>query len=715
MRGIYKEKLLQLLFNPFVIAFPFALITIVLIPMNTERYSFERVSYGTADKIGRNTIQYYHDLDMDGVDEIISLFENDVGQCAVKIIQNQENPIGQWNFNGRLPYGNHFISYIDYTGDNILDVFLLYERTDSVFIGGVDIKHEPKPIVTDLYIDRVERVDDKLHYGVFLKKYDLSNDGVEELIVGINAGYSELPRKLYAWDFASDTIYISPEVGFKSVCLLFDDMDGDGFVEVIPGTISYENIEEGLGVPYSDYNRWFVVFDHALNFKYGPVDMGAGQGNVKTYLSKQDAQTVLYVVDANYEIKDTYQYFIFDKETDTLKPADPFYKPAECFPFDMQDTYNYIVSYDHKSGRVIILDASHNMRLVADGMLNANMSYTGLKELPGYDFPVLSFTEHQKTFEMLYLVDLYSLNTIISYPYNEGSKIEHYSIYTNTEGQRLVVLQVDEHIESMAFTSDRFYLLRLIAVYSGIYGFYIVLFWLILRIQNQILKKYYQREQLIAELKLKTIRNQLDPHFTFNAVNAIASAIIKEDKENAYKFFSKFSSLLRSTTLYSDQMTRNLKDEIKITMQYLDIELFRYRDKFSYEIHVDDEVNVNQEVPRMIVQAFAESAVTNGLMHRKQDGKLEIEIRQKGKMLEMIFEDNGVGIEECKRLNKKKAFKSAVIMDEFIRIFNDLYHTKVSYQMRDVAAAGPFPGTRTTVSLPSNHFYNVGLGDPHNT
>ncbi len=50
-------------------------------------------------------------------------------------------------------------------------------------------------------------------------------------------------------------------------------------------------------------------------------------------------------------------------------------------------------------------------------------------------------------------------------------------------------------------------------------------------------------QRQISELQLKTIRSQMDPHFTFNALNTISSVIYKEDKEKAYRYFTKFSRL----------------------------------------------------------------------------------------------------------------------------------------------------------------------------
>jgi LytS/YehU family sensor histidine kinase len=218
--------------------------------------------------------------------------------------------------------------------------------------------------------------------------------------------------------------------------------------------------------------------------------------------------------------------------------------------------------------------------------------------------------------------------------------------------------------------------------------------------QKRYLKRRYQRERLLAELKLKSIRNQLDPHFTFNAVNAIASAIFKEDKHSAYNYFSKFSKLVRSTMLYSDRMTRLLDDELDFTLKYLEIEKFRFREKFEFEIKVDDDVNLNMEVPRMIVQAYVESAINNGLMHRTTNGLLLVKVYSSDRHLTIEIDDNGVGIEKSKELNKEKAFKSVKIMEEFIAVFNEFNKAKITCEMNDLFEDGKVLGTRVFIKIP---------------
>jgi hypothetical protein len=566
-------------------------------------------------------------------------------------------------------------------------------------------------LVEDIFLDKISRVNDTLDYFAVFENYDLNADGRDELIMIVNAGYSEQPRRIYAWDFSSGVLYKSPVVGFKHSYIEFFDIDNDGFPEIIPCTVSYENIEKSQGIPFNDYERWFVVYDHELNFKSAPINLGHGAGSVGVYNLKQDGQHKLLIRDRANEHADSISYYHFDLHTGKLIPTgDIFNLGTLSFQKLKIDNRLYFLSYESNSGRIAIRDPADLSINIREKYIVPGMSYCKPVRLKAYNDLLVVFLDIQAENNILRFYSANNFEEVANFSFSPNREFHHLSVYQDPHGKELIAIQVGEYIASLEFKSDPYYFIKLTAIYIFIYTIYVLLIWLILRLQDQILKKNYQREQLIAELKLKTIRNQLDPHFTFNAINAIASAIFKEEKEKAYSYFSLFSKLLRATTLYSDRMTRMLKDEIEYTMQYLDIELFRFREKFEYNIDVGDEVNVSQHVPRMIIQTFAESAVTNGLMHRKDNGKLNITIRQSDKFLEIIFDDNGVGVEESKRLNKQKAFKSIKIFDEFIRIFNDLNNTTIKYEMKDISTDIKYPGTRVIVVLPANYRYK-GITD----
>jgi PAS domain S-box-containing protein len=215
-----------------------------------------------------------------------------------------------------------------------------------------------------------------------------------------------------------------------------------------------------------------------------------------------------------------------------------------------------------------------------------------------------------------------------------------------------------------------------------------------------------EKEAELTGLKLKSIRNQLDPHFTFNAFNAIASYFLKENDTLSYKNFARFSKLLRGSMIYSDKIYRSIGEEIEMTAHYLEIEKFRFRDKFDYSIHYDNSLNLLLPVPRMIIQAYAETAIAISLMHRTEKGLLSIEIKWHKNYLAIIITDNGIGMNKAMKFNQNAHSESLKLMNEFISVINSMSISKVVVNINDLQQNSEITGTKVDIKIPSDVNYD---------
>jgi len=211
-----------------------------------------------------------------------------------------------------------------------------------------------------------------------------------------------------------------------------------------------------------------------------------------------------------------------------------------------------------------------------------------------------------------------------------------------------------------------------------------------------------ETEKQISELQLKTIRSQMNPHFTFNALNSISSVIYKEDKEKAYRYFTKFSKLVRSSLEVSDKITRTLDEEIDFTKNYLDLEKIRFRDhQFEYSIDIHDDVNMELVIPKMIIHNYAENAVKHGLKHKEDNRKLKIKIFSQNHLLNILIEDNGVGRQQAKVLNEFSTGKGLQIMNNIYDLYFKLYKIRIEQKIEDLSDdSGNAKGTRVVLKIP---------------
>ncbi|HJW27812.1 MAG TPA: histidine kinase, partial [Saprospiraceae bacterium] len=103
-----------------------------------------------------------------------------------------------------------------------------------------------------------------------------------------------------------------------------------------------------------------------------------------------------------------------------------------------------------------------------------------------------------------------------------------------------------------------------------------------------------QNKQKATESRLQSLRLQMNPHFLFNALNSIQQMILANEEMVATRYLSRFSKLLRSILVHSDQEMISLKEELEILKLYVELESVRFKEAFSYEIICDEEIDVDE-------------------------------------------------------------------------------------------------------------------------
>ncbi|MEP7165562.1 MAG: histidine kinase [Ferruginibacter sp.] len=158
-------------------------------------------------------------------------------------------------------------------------------------------------------------------------------------------------------------------------------------------------------------------------------------------------------------------------------------------------------------------------------------------------------------------------------------------------------------------------------------------------------------KQKVAESRLQSLRLQMNPHFLFNALNSIQQMILANEEMIATRYLSRFSKLLRSILVHSDKEMISLREEIEILNLYVELESVRFRDKFSYRIICDNNVEADEiSIPTLLVQPFVENAIWHGLMHKEGSKELLLEFTEKDNFVKCIVQDNGIGRNKANEL-----------------------------------------------------------------
>jgi LytS/YehU family sensor histidine kinase len=100
------------------------------------------------------------------------------------------------------------------------------------------------------------------------------------------------------------------------------------------------------------------------------------------------------------------------------------------------------------------------------------------------------------------------------------------------------------------------------------------------------------------ELRLESLRSQMNPHFVFNALNSVNYFISNNDKFSANSFIADFSRLIRATLNNLSQDFIPFEQEIESIRDYLRLEHLRFSDKFNYELNIEIELRADFRFPR---------------------------------------------------------------------------------------------------------------------
>ena len=160
------------------------------------------------------------------------------------------------------------------------------------------------------------------------------------------------------------------------------------------------------------------------------------------------------------------------------------------------------------------------------------------------------------------------------------------------------------------------------------------------------------RSQLsIDQLNQKLLKSQLNPHFLFNALNAIQQQILVEnDKTKAADYLARFSQMTRQILETNRLELVTLEEEIMLLENYVELQKLRSSNTITVTINVDDELEIDRiKIPPMLTQPLVENAFEHGLLPKKAEGNLIIKFNASEHQLIIQIMDDGDGINSQKK------------------------------------------------------------------
>ena len=151
-----------------------------------------------------------------------------------------------------------------------------------------------------------------------------------------------------------------------------------------------------------------------------------------------------------------------------------------------------------------------------------------------------------------------------------------------------------------------------------------------------------QLETSLVHARLDALRTQLQPHFLFNALNAL-SALIHEDPDAADDMVMRISDILRQLLQNVDRHYVTLEEELNFARKYIEVMQIRMGDRLTVAYDTAP-ASMHVQVPSLILQPIVENAFKHGVGRITGKGSIVIHSSVRGGMVIIEVTDNGPGL-----------------------------------------------------------------------
>jgi ligand-binding sensor domain-containing protein len=190
----------------------------------------------------------------------------------------------------------------------------------------------------------------------------------------------------------------------------------------------------------------------------------------------------------------------------------------------------------------------------------------------------------------------------------------------------------------------------------------------------------------LTETKLEALRAQMNPHFTFNAMNSIQNFIIDNDTRQAMFYLGEFSKLIRQTLENASEKFMSLDTEIQFLESYMNVQKMRF-DRVQTSITMDNSVDkYRTQIPPLILQPFIENAFEHAFDSKSEKKQsIQIHFSIENELLVCIIKDNGKGFNAGTSSTLHKSFGQK-LTKERLDLLNREFNTDVfRFEIRNIS------------------------------
>lgn len=170
---------------------------------------------------------------------------------------------------------------------------------------------------------------------------------------------------------------------------------------------------------------------------------------------------------------------------------------------------------------------------------------------------------------------------------------------------------------------------------------------LLLKTQKQMMEKEHERDLLEQRMKYAELQNQINPHFLYNTLENIRAQAFIDGNETIAEMTEALSCFFRYN-ISKDNDIVNLSEELKNIQTYIQIQQYRFQDRFQFKIYYHDNENVVQhcKIPKMTLQPIVENAIAYGVENKIEQCHINVHIETTNEKVILLISDDGAGMDE---------------------------------------------------------------------
>jgi two-component system sensor histidine kinase LytS len=204
-----------------------------------------------------------------------------------------------------------------------------------------------------------------------------------------------------------------------------------------------------------------------------------------------------------------------------------------------------------------------------------------------------------------------------------------------------------------------------------------------------------EQARAVASAEVRALQARMNPHFLFNALNALAALATIAPREIP-RAAGRLRHFLRASFDQHDRTLIPLEEELAVVRAYLDIEALRLGTRLKVEEAIDPGL-AEVLAPPFSLQPLVENAVQHGLQSSSKSGRVRLTVRLAGQWLEMSVSDDGQGVPATE---VEKVFFEAGSQEHALGLLRRRLQALFGHSFRLEAWSEVGQGTTVTVRIP---------------